>query len=82
MILEPYFGIFIEDEKIYSLSMDYMRVCVFLQIPNMVHIAIQKILQGTGNMIAPMLFQAAGVILILCLIPFLFLESDRFRPWE
>lgn len=62
LILGPYFRIFITDEKIYSLSMEYMKICVFMQIPNMVHIAIQKILQGTGNMIAPMLFQAVGVV--------------------
>lgn len=78
LILEPYFGIFIEDEKIYSLSMDYMRVCVFLQIPNMVHIAIQKILQGTGNMIAPMLFQAAGVIFNFVFDPILIFGIGPF----
>jgi len=37
----------------------------------MVHIAIQKILQGTGNMIAPMLFQMAGVALNFILDPIL-----------
>ena len=41
LILGPYFRIFITDEKIYSLSMEYMKICVFMQIPNMVHIAIQ-----------------------------------------
>ena len=34
-----------------------MSVCSFMQIPNMVHIAIQKMIQATGNMIAPMWFK-------------------------
>ena len=33
-----------------------------MQIPNMVHIAIQKMIQATGNMVAPMWFQIAGVV--------------------
>lgn len=39
-----------------------MGVCSFMQIPNMVHIVIQKMIQATGNMIEPMLFQLTGVI--------------------
>ena len=48
-----------------------MRICVFMQVPNMVHICIQKIIQGTGNMIAPMWFQIAGVLLNFVLDPVL-----------
>ena len=39
--------------------MEYMGVCSFMQIPNIV---IQKMIQATGNMIEPMLFQLTGVI--------------------
>ena len=42
--------------------MEYMGICSFMQIPNMVHIVIQKMIQATGNMIEPMLFQLTGVI--------------------
>lgn len=62
LVSKPYFAFFIKDEKIYKLALDYMNICVFLQFPNMVHIAIQKIIQATGNMVAPMLFQIAGVL--------------------
>ena len=34
-----------------------------MQVPNMMHIAIQKSLQPTGNMLTPMWFQIAGVAL-------------------
>lgn len=77
-ILEPYFHIFIKDKEIYDLSMEYMKICVFLQIPNMVHIAIQKILQGTGNMLAPMAFQTAGVIFNFIFDPILIFGIGPF----
>ncbi|WP_096241610.1 MATE family efflux transporter [Anaerobutyricum soehngenii] len=78
LILEPYFHIFIKDEEIYALSMQYMKICVFLQIPNMVHIAIQKILQGTGNMLTPMAFQTAGVVFNFIFDPILIFGLGPF----
>ena len=48
-----------------------MGVCSFMQIPNMVHIAIQKMIQATGNMIAPMWFQIAGVVVNFVFDPIL-----------
>lgn len=71
LILKPYFVLYIDDADILKLSMEYMNVCVFIQLPNMIHIAIQKILQGTGNMLAPMGFQIAGVVLNFILDPIL-----------
>ncbi len=62
LIISPYFKSFTENNDIYTLCMEYMGVCSFMQIPNMVHIVIQKMIQATGNMIEPMLFQLIGVI--------------------
>jgi len=70
-VIKPYFKAFTKDSEIYALCLDYMSICVFMQIPNMVHIAIQKIIQATGNMIAPMCFQIAGVIFNLIFDPVL-----------
>lgn len=78
LFLKTYFNLFIDSESIYGLAMDYMKICIFLQIPNMVHIAIQKIIQGTGNMLAPMGFQIAGVILNLILDPVLIFGLGPF----
>ena len=78
MIIKPYFLIFTDDPVIYDLCIDYMYVCAFFQLPNMVHIAIQKILQGTGNMIAPMGFQIAGVVLNFILDPLLIFGIGPF----
>ena len=62
LIMKLYFRAFTNNEEIYQLSMAYMSVCSFMQIPNMAHIAIQKMMQATGNMVAPMCFQIAGVV--------------------
>lgn len=70
-ILRPYFSLYIQDKEILSLAMQYMNICIFIQLPNMLHIAVQKILQGTGNMLAPMGFQIAGVVLNFILDPIL-----------
>ena len=71
LIMKPYFRAFTNNEEIYQLSIAYMGVCSFMQIPNMVHIAIQKMIQATGNMVAPMWFQIAGVVVNFALNPIL-----------
>lgn len=71
LIMKPYFRAFTNNEEIYQLSLAYMSICSFMQIPNMVHIAIQKMIQATGNMIAPMWFQIAGVVVNFVFDPLL-----------
>lgn len=71
LIMKPYFGAFTNNEEIYQLSIAYMSVCSFMQIPNMAHIAIQKMIQATGNMVAPMCFQIAGVVVNFVFDPLL-----------
>ena len=71
LIMKPYFRAFTNNEEIYQLSIAYMSVCSFMQIPNMAHIAIQKMIQATGNMVAPMCFQIAGVVVNFVFDPLL-----------
>ena len=71
LIMKLYFRAFTNNEEIYPLSIAYMSVCSFMQIPNMVHIAIQKMIQATGNMVAPMWFQIAGVVVNFVFDPIL-----------
>ncbi|MDY4787804.1 MAG: MATE family efflux transporter [Bacilli bacterium] len=71
LVLKPYFAFFTDNPLIYQYCIDYMSICAFMQIPNMVHIVIQKTLQGTGNMLAPMGFQMIGVIFNIIFDPLL-----------
>lgn len=78
VITKPFFSSFTDDPEIYHLAVRYMRICAFLEVSSMVHICIQKILQGTGNMIGPMWFQIAGVVLNFILDPILIFGYFNF----
>ena len=78
LIMKPYFRAFTGNEEIYKLSIAYMGLCSFMQIPNMVHISIQKTIQATGNMVAPMWFQIAGVVVNFILNPILIFGIGAF----
>lgn len=71
LLIKPFFSAFTDDPTIYQLGLDYTYIVAFMAFGNMVHISIQKIIQATGNMIAPMLFQMAGVLLNFVLDPIL-----------
>ena len=61
LTMKPYYTAFTKNSIIFNYGLDYMAICAFMQVPNMVHITIQKILQAEGNMLTPMWFQIAGV---------------------
>ena len=77
-IINPYYSAFTQNKEIFEYGIAYMSVCVFMQIPNMVHIVIQKILQATGNMIAPIWFQIAGVVFNFVFDPLLIFGIGPF----
>ena len=77
-IMKPYYRAFTNDAQIFSYGMTYMQICAFMQIPNMVHILIQKELQATGNMLAPMWFQIAGVVFNFIFDPLLIFGIGPF----
>ena len=45
-IINPYYSAFTQNKEIFEYGIAYMSVCVFMQIPNMVHIVIQKNTSG------------------------------------
>lgn len=76
--IKPYYAAFTENHVIFEYGISYMQICAYMQIPNMVHITIQKILQATGNMIAPMWFQIAGVLFNFVFDPILIFGIGPF----
>ncbi len=78
LVIKPYYAVFTQNSEIYEYGLSYMKVCAYMQIPNMVHIAIQKMLQATGNMLAPMWFQIAGVLFNFIFDPLLIFGIGPF----
>ena len=71
LAVKPFFHAYTDDPAIYKLGVDFTSIVVFMAFGNMLHICVQKVIQATGNMIAPMLFQIAGVVLNFVLDPIL-----------
>lgn len=78
LTIKPYYSAFTQNSAIFAYGLSYMKVCAYMQLPNMVHIAIQKMLQATGNMIAPMWFQIAGVLFNFVFDPLLIFGIGPF----
>ena len=77
-IMKPYYRAFTNDAQIFSYGMTYMQICAFMQIPNMVHILIQKELQATGNMLAPIGFAFVIVVFNFIFDPLLIFGIGPF----
>lgn len=58
-----------DTEIIESLSIQYLRIVMAFSIGSIFEVVISKILQGTGNMIIPMLSQLIGAITNIILDP-------------
>lgn len=78
LLMRPYFAAFTSDAELYALCLQYLGVCAFMQVPNMIHISIEKILQATGNMVQPMILQIVGVLVNLVFDPLLIFGLGPF----
>lgn len=76
--IKPYYAVFTQNSEIFEYGLAYMEICAFMQLPNMVQIAVQKMLQATGNMITPMWFQIAGVVFNFIFDPLLIFGIGPF----
>ncbi|MEG0614637.1 MAG: MATE family efflux transporter [Oscillospiraceae bacterium] len=68
-LTKPFFGMFTENPEILKYGIEYTSIVTIFSIFSIIHIAIEKILQATGNMIYPMIFQAVGAIVNIILDP-------------
>ncbi len=66
---KPFYSIFAEPGKIYDMACGYSNIINYFSFGVMIHVAIEKILQATGNMIIPMLLQLVGAVTNIILDP-------------
>lgn len=67
----PFFQMFESDPEIVHMGDQYISVCCMLSFGCFVSVMLEKILQATGNMIWPMVFQLVGAITNIVLDPIL-----------
>ena len=67
----PYFQMFESDPEIVQMGDQYISICCIFSFGIFVEVELEKILQATGNMIWPMVFQLVGAVTNIILDPIL-----------
>ncbi len=65
----PYFRMFESDPEIIQMGDQYISICCIFSFGCFISVMLEKILQGTGNMIWPMIFQLVGAVTNILLDP-------------
>ena len=69
LFAKPFLGLFTTNLEILELGYSYTLIIILFSFGQSVQIAIEKILQACGNMVAPMFFQLIGAITNIILDP-------------
>lgn len=70
-LTKPYLQLYTNNEQVLQWSMDYSQIVICFAFGGMFHINIEKMFQSSGNMLIPMLLQAAGAVINIILDPIL-----------
>lgn len=65
----PFFQMFESDPEIVAMGDQYISICCVFSFGSFVVIMLEKILQATGNMLWPMVFQLVGALVNILLDP-------------
>lgn len=65
----PFFRLFESDPEIVRMGDQYISVCCIFSFGSFVVVMLEKILQATGNMFWPMIFQLVGAVINILLDP-------------
>lgn len=65
----PFFQLFESDPEIVHMGDQYISICCIFSFGSFVVVMIEKILQATGNMFWPMVFQLVGAVVNIALDP-------------
>ena len=68
---QPFYSWYSDDPKLVGMAVSYSRIVLCISVFLFVQTTFEKILQGTGNMIMPMISNMAGCIVNIILDPIL-----------
>ena len=66
---KPFMGIYTQDELIFRYGVEYLSIVTIFSLCSITEIMLEKVLQSTGNMIAPMVISMSGCITNIILDP-------------
>lgn len=78
----PFFKLFNPTPGVMKYGVDYTSIILIFSVGVMVEIAIEKVLQATGNMIFPMIFQLIGAVTNIVLDPLFIFGIGPFPRLE
>jgi len=70
-LAKPFMAMYTEDKEIFSGGVTYLRIITIFCLFSMVQVMLEKVLQATGNMKAPMFISLSGAVTNLILDPIL-----------
>ena len=71
LLAKPFMAAYTNDPQIYNYGVAYLRIVTTMCIFSMIQVQLEKVLQATGNMIAPMIISLSGALTNLVLDPIL-----------
>jgi putative MATE family efflux protein len=66
---EPFLRAFTDDAEILSMSLTYLRIVVIGSVFSCFSVCIERIMQSTGDMMRPMIFNSTGAVINTILAP-------------
>ena len=79
---KPFIGSYTDDEEIYRYGVEYLTIVTTLSFCSFCEITLEKVLQATGNMIAPMVTSMTGGITNILIDPVLIFGMFGFPRLE
>lgn len=70
-LAKPFMNAYTDDAEIFDGGVTYLKIITMFCLFSMVEIQLEKVLQATGNMIAPMIISLSGAVTNLILDPIL-----------
>lgn len=69
IFIPPFFNMFTDNSRILEMGYSYTYIVTFLSFGTIIQIAIEKIIQATGDTVSPMILQIIGAVVNIILDP-------------